>query len=206
MVWSFWMDFVCLLLYIMNAGLFTLCIFAPICFQVALHWCTLSVFSPQSLREWSRTELEWWARASSQESDPFPSTPLSAGQPLSGQSCPSGHFQPISRLITWLTGLSANQNHAYTAVLCLISYLSLWLSEVWLLCSSHFIRSEQPGHCRQSSIRAKAPLLHAWCDMNNWSQTLSFFNGMTKHTDWLSCRETFISWASETGLPSGTAC
>lgn len=58
----------------------------------------------------------------------------------------------------------------------------------------------------QSLIRAKAPDWQAWCDMNNWSQTLSFFNGMTKHTDWLSCCETFISWASETGRPSGTAC
>ncbi len=144
MVWSFWMDFVCLLLYMMNAGLLTLCIFALMCFQVAfcinVHYLC-SLLSP--LREWSRTELEWWARASSQESDPFPSTPLSAGQLLSGQFCPWGHVQPISWLITWLTGLSANQNHAYTAVLWLISHLS-FLSEVWLLCFSHFIRSEHP--------------------------------------------------------------
>lgn len=90
--------------------------------------------------------------------------------------------------------------HILSLPLTLLSLAALFLT-------FHQIRAARSLQTSaQSLIRAKAPLLHAWCDMNNWSQTQSFFNGMTKHTDWLSYRETFISWASETGRPSGTAC
>ncbi len=182
MVWSYWMDFVCLLLYMMNAGLLTLCIFAPMCFQVAFALmyiiCVLSSV-PQGV-------IQNGARMMSQGLfpgiRPLPINPIvsrtAAVRSVLSLRSRSAHFLThymIDRVI------SQSESCLHCSALAHISSLPFSLKSG---CSVSHISLDQsiPGHCRQSSIRAKAPLLYAWCDMNNWSLTLSFF-GMTKHTD-----------------------
>lgn len=107
MVWCFW--FVCItnLCSHMLAG--TLCI--------NVHYLCF-LLSP------SGSDPE---RSSNDEPGPLPRNPTPSHQPHCQQDShcqvspvPTGHFERISCLrwlITWLTGLSANQNHAHTAEL-----------------------------------------------------------------------------------------
>lgn len=164
MVWCFWTESICLLLYM--AELSALCICAPICLQVLCALMYIICFLPSP----SGSDPKW---SSNDEPGPLPRNPTPSHQPYRQQDshCQVSHVSADS-LHDW-------QVYQPIRIMLTLQYFCSYLisrfdSKVWLL----FIRADQPGHSQTSAhhlIQTKAPLLHAWCDMNNLLHTLSFF-------------------------------
>lgn len=123
-------------------------------------------------------------RRSYDEPGPLPGNPTPSHQPYSEQDSrckvsrvSPGYFQPITLLLTWLTGLSANGNHTYTAV------------DVWRLFL--YVSLEQDGQVVRRTLQPKASVL-AYMMSHELLITSHFLMPWLMCIDRMSVRETFI--------------
>lgn len=141
MVCCFWIESICLLLYM--AELFALCICAPICLQVLCALMYIICFLPSP----SGSDPEW---SSNDEPGPLPRNPTPSHQPYHQQD---SHCQ--------VSPVSADSLHDWQVyqpirIMLTLQYFGSYLisrfdSKVWLL----FIRAEQPGHSQTILFRLR---------------------------------------------------
>lgn len=194
MVWRFWIESICLLLYM--AELFALCICAPICLQVL---CVLNVHYLCFLPSPSGSDPEW---SSNDEPGPLSRNPTPSHQPYCQQDshCQVSPVPPVSAdsLHDW-------QVYQPIRIMLTLQYFGSYLISPFDSVKSDYFLLEQNSqviHWHQHTILFRLRPRSCMHDVT-WiiDHTLSFFNGMTEHSDRLSCCETFISLGLRKGPP-----